>query len=115
MSIFKRRTAVAITTTAVIASAILWLYNARLSPIFTPTGVNEQKTATLSNNQQSPQDKDEQRLAEAYWKRYEDVRNHTYWGESGAMGIKGPRHHYEHYGKLEGRTWGLAADQSKQD
>lgn len=55
----------------------------------------------------APDYKLEKKLAVAYWARYPDVRKDRLWGESGTMGIRGPRDHFRLHGKREGRTWGL--------
>lgn len=55
----------------------------------------------------SPDYKMEKKLAEAYWARYPDIRRNHMWGESGAMGVRGPRDHFRLHGKREGRVWGL--------
>ncbi len=48
---------------------------------------------------------DEERLARGYWMRYRDIRLDRHWGEQGAMGIAGPRHHYRQHGQREGRIF----------
>lgn len=49
----------------------------------------------------------EQALAEAYWQRYPDVEQSPVWGRQGTLGLLGPRDHYRHRGKKQGRVWGL--------
>ncbi len=53
---------------------------------------------------------EEARLAEAYWRRYPDIERSPVWGRDGALGLLGPRDHYEHIGQRQGRIWGIAAD-----
>lgn len=48
-------------------------------------------------------------LAEAYWRRYEDIRSDPFYGENGPNGIFGARDHYRHHGKIEGRIFGPIA------
>jgi hypothetical protein len=52
----------------------------------------------------------EQSLAESYWQRYPDVARSKAWGRNSALGLLGPRDHYNHIGRYEGRRWGAAAD-----
>lgn len=52
----------------------------------------------------------EQSLAEAYWQRYPDVALSKAWGRKSSLGLRGPRDHYNHIGKYEGRWWGVQAD-----
>jgi len=51
----------------------------------------------------APDQQAEKILAEAYWRRYPDVRNDPYYGKHGPMGFKGAREHFEQHGKYEGR------------
>ncbi len=52
----------------------------------------------------------EQSLAESYWQRYPDVARSKAWGRNSSLGLLGPRDHYNHIGRYEGRRWGEAAD-----
>ncbi|KJS00939.1 MAG: hypothetical protein VR65_11135 [Desulfobulbaceae bacterium BRH_c16a] len=47
----------------------------------------------------------EKRLAESYWKRYPDVRNSSVWGKESDLQLLGPRDHFIHIGRFEGRIW----------
>jgi hypothetical protein len=49
----------------------------------------------------------ERRLAEAYWRRYPDIRDHLTWGEDSYLGFLGPRDYHIHVGRQQGRFWGL--------
>lgn len=53
----------------------------------------------------SPQFEVEKQSAEAYWKRYPEIADHWLWGKNGELGIRGPKDHYERFGKWEGRIW----------
>ena len=48
----------------------------------------------------------EQKLAEAYWQRYPEIRRSAIWGEKSSLGILGPRDHYHYVGKKRGKIWG---------
>lgn len=50
----------------------------------------------------------EQKLADDYWRRYPEIRDSPIWGEKSAMGILGPRDHFYHLGRYEGKTWGFS-------
>lgn len=52
----------------------------------------------------------EQALAESYWQRYPDVARSKAWGRNSSLGLLGPRDHYIHIGKYEGRRWGMQGD-----
>ena len=47
----------------------------------------------------------EEALAQAYWRRYGDVRADPYFGENGQLGVFGAREHYMRHGRREGRIW----------
>lgn len=47
----------------------------------------------------------EARFAETYWDLNPDVAAHFYFGRAGALGIFGPREHYDRHGRQEGRPW----------
>jgi hypothetical protein len=49
----------------------------------------------------------ERQLAEAYWRRYPDIRDHLLWGEDSSLGFLGPRDYHIHVGRQQGRVWGL--------
>ena len=53
----------------------------------------------------------EQKLAEAYWKRYPELENSVIWGKKSALGILGPRDHYLYRGKPAGWKWGTEASE----
>ncbi len=48
----------------------------------------------------------ESKLAEIYWSRYADVAASKMWGRESTLDIKGPRDHFEIFGRKEGRIWG---------
>lgn len=47
----------------------------------------------------------EARFAEAYWQRYPLISKSSIWGRQSQLGILGPRDHFDHLGKGEGRLW----------
>lgn len=49
----------------------------------------------------------ERRLAEAYWRRYPDIRDNSIWGEDSSLGFLGPRDYHVNVGRHQGRAWGL--------
>ena len=49
----------------------------------------------------------EKSLAQAYWKRYPEVRHSSIWGEQSDLGILGPRDHYIYIGTPLSYTWGV--------
>lgn len=51
--------------------------------------------------------KKEQKLAESYWQRYPNVRESGVWGKKSSMGILGPRDHFQHRGRFQGKVWGV--------
>jgi hypothetical protein len=79
-------------------SASLWLAALLQSPIRHPH--------LMVERQLTPELEETRSLAEAYWSRYRDVRDHEYYGKNGEMGIYGAREHYKNYGKREGRIFG---------
>ena len=52
--------------------------------------------------------KKEQELAIAYWLRYPDIAQSAVWGAESQLGILGPRDHYFHVGRWQGRVWGIS-------
>jgi len=48
----------------------------------------------------------ERRFAETYWELNPDVAASAFFGSAGALGIFGPREHYDRHGRSEGRAWG---------
>ena len=53
----------------------------------------------------------EHELAEAYWRRYPDIKEDAHYGINGPLGIFGAREHFRQHGKREGRVWGLTPGQ----
>lgn len=49
----------------------------------------------------------ESHLAQAYWLRYPEVAKSPVWGKESQLGILGPRDHYIHWGRRQGKTWGI--------
>ncbi len=63
-----------------------------------------------------PQDMvQETRLAQAYWRRYPEIKDHAIWGINSSMGILGPRDHHRFRGRHEGKIWTISpANDSQQ-
>ena len=87
-------------------SAVLWLFGLSKSPIGNPNLFVERQLAQRYNQQHSPDLQSTRTLAEAYWNRYRDVREHDYYGKNGKMGIYGAEEHFKHHGRGEGRIYG---------
>lgn len=88
-------------------SSSIYLYTMSLfkSPMLKPELLIEKQYLQkfIENNDQGLQH--EKLLAEGYWLRYGNIKNHRYWGINGPMGIRGPRDHYRLHGKREGRIF----------
>ena len=80
-----------------------WLVGVAGSPLFQP----ERPPAIGAGDRADDHDPAELALARAYWNRYPDVANHSYFGENGILGTEGARAHYQLHGKAEGRRWGF--------
>jgi hypothetical protein len=44
-------------------------------------------------------------LADAYWRRYEDVAADPVFGRAGQLGVHGAREHFNRHGQRENRQW----------
>ncbi len=94
-----------ITVAAVVISSTLWLAGFLSSPLIHPENQVKQNFSQNLTGSGSPELQAEKDLAEAYWHRYPDVKQSEYWGPEGPLGIRGPRDHYEQYGRQEGRIF----------
>jgi len=88
-----------------------WLIGLAGSPLF----YSGQADALVSVERPDDSDPAERALARAYWNRYPDVANHSYFGENGVLGSDGARTHYLLHGKAEGRRWGPASSDEPGD
>lgn len=84
---------------------LLWGYGAADSPALDKARLQERKYVEQILILRAPDYAREKALAEAYWQRYPDVRDHWLWGRQGTMGVRGPREHYRLHGRREGRVW----------
>ena len=57
----------------------------------------------------------ERRFAEAYWRRYPDIRHDSIWGEDSHLGFLGPRDYHVNVGRHQGRVWGLDPEHPDKD
>lgn len=94
-----------ITIIVLTACSFLWWQGLRDSPIIDPTFIDRQPAASARAQENSPEYQAERVLAEAYWRRYPDIKTNPYYGSSGPMGIFGPRKHFEQHGKQEDRIF----------
>ena len=94
-----------ITVAAVVVSSGLWLAGFLSSPLMHTGDKGSQKYSRNLPATDPLENQAEKKLAEAYWQRYPDVRQSAYWGPEGPLGIRGPRDHYDHYGRQEGRIF----------
>lgn len=94
-----------VTVTVLTISCVIWLIGFLQSPLFRPEIHQERLLAEKYSKQKGPDYQAEKILAEAYWQRYPDVINHSYYGKQGPMGIYGAREHYKQHGKPEGRIF----------
>lgn len=49
----------------------------------------------------------EKKLAQSYWRRYPEIEQSSIWGRKSDLGITGPRDHYQHVGRFQGKIWEL--------
>ncbi len=91
---------------AVVGSSVFfWLRGFLNSPFLVAELKTEKEYLEKYIVTNSPNNKREKLLAEAYWLRYQDVMKHTYWGKNGPLSIWGPRDHYTIHGRKEGRIF----------
>lgn len=93
-----------------VLSVIAWLHGLFSSQIFNPEIVAQKRQAAALLRGAKEQRSTEVELARAYWLRYEDIRNHFLFGESGLLGISGASEHYRQHGRHEGRIYGPISD-----
>jgi len=96
----------AVIVTGVAATSIaVWGIGLLKSPLFDPVMHREQLFVARYKKNNAPDHIVEKTLSEAYYKRYQDVKVHPYFGEKGPMGIYGAREHYLQHGQREGRVF----------
>ena len=100
-----RSSPTSITVISVVVSIIVWVYffhnvATQNEPALTGLQPNLPANTTQAQNYEM-----QKNLAEAYWLRYDDVRNHHYFGENGVLGITGAQEHFRQYGKKEKRIF----------
>lgn len=102
---YEKRLRIAITGITLAAATVFWLRGLLQSPLVQTDGqaVDRPSASTFAAN--SPELQREATLAKSYWQRYRDVREDDYWGEKGALGIRGPRDHFRLHGRTEGRIF----------
>jgi hypothetical protein len=103
--LWQVRALVLISAAAMAVSLALWGRGLLQSPLAEPRLIQEERYLEAFVDTASPDRQREKLLAEAYWRRYRDVREDRTWGERGPMGIRGPRDHYSQHGKREGRIF----------
>lgn len=94
-----------VTGVALAISCVIWLIGFLQSPLFRPEIYQERLRAEKLLKEQSPDYLAEKNLAEAYWMRYPDIIDHSYYGKQGPMGVYGAREHFKQHGKREGRIF----------
>ena len=95
---------IAITGIALTVATAFWVRGLLQSPLVQPDGRSRERSVGALSPHPREQRREAQ-LAQGYWQRYRDVREHDYWGEKGAMGIQGPRDHFRRHGRREGRIF----------
>lgn len=88
----------------VITGVILWWLHYAKSPMTDPNLAREYRYVVNYLRENAPDHNREKELAEAYWKRYPDVRDHPFYGVSGPTGTHGAHDHFRQHGKREGRV-----------
>ena len=92
---------------ALVTTTWFWYLGLIHSPIVNPPLPGKHSPASLSEVSGDSASAEESALARAYWQRYPDVGQDSYFGINGVMGIRGARAHYQQHGRLEGRVWGI--------
>ena len=87
-----------------------WYLGLITSPVLNNALTGEHGPAGLSKLTERPASAEEIEMANAYWQRYPDVGQDSYFGRNGVMGIRGARAHYQQHGRHEGRIWGIQPD-----
>lgn len=95
-----------ISAAVLVTSSAFWTLGLLQSPLIKPKAQQEGFIVERAKQEQDPEYLAEKALAEAYWQRYPDIKNDSYFGEKGPMGINGAREHFKQYGKSEGRKYG---------
>ena len=94
-----------ITMLVAACSSAIWALGFLQSPLMKPEIERERLYVKRYMQDNAPDLLAEKVLAEAYWHRYQDVKNDAYYGKNGPMGIHGAREHYEQHGRREGRIF----------
>lgn len=94
-----------LSTLLIVLAWSIWLPEAINSPVFSKQVKAERSYLNDILFYRSPQFQQEKRRAEMYWKRYPEIADHWLWGKNGKLGIRGPKDHYDRFGKWEGRIW----------
>lgn len=103
---------IAITGIALTVATVFWVRGLLQSPLVQPDGRSREQSVAGALPSNSRELQREAQLAQGYWQRYRDVRQHDYWGEKGFMGIRGPRDHFRQHGRREGRIFAPVLDAS---
>lgn len=106
MKIFLNLLKIFLIAAVVGSSVFFWLRGFLNSPFMIPELKTEKEYLDDYILANSPDNKREKQLAEAYWLRYRDVMTNDHWGKNGPLSIWGPRDHYKIHGKKEGRIFG---------
>lgn len=91
---------------AILIATACWIYGYINSPAGNTDLGREKIFLTNYLQQNTPDLQLEKEMAEAYWLRYPDVRDNSYWGPKGPLGIWGARDHYLQHGYRENRVFG---------
>jgi hypothetical protein len=94
-----------ITLVVVSGSSVIWTLGFFHSPLMRPEMERERLFVKRYVEDNAPDLLAEKVLAEAYWKRYQDVKMDAYYGPKGPMGIYGAGEHYQQHGRREGRIF----------
>lgn len=87
-------------------ASFFWVRGFLSSPLWSPGLKSEGDIHRETREQNSPDYQQEAILANEYWLRYKDIKEDKYWGKNGPQNIRGPRKHFELFGKKEGRIFG---------
>ena len=92
---------------ALVAVALaLYGWGALTSPVFDPERQAQREFLRAFLDRNAPDQALEAALAEAYWRRYPNIRDHPHYGPDG-VGVPGARAHYLRRGRYLDYRWGL--------
>lgn len=88
-----------------VGALIVYAFGVKHSVLFNDRAAQQQTIITKNARLNLVEMAREKILAEAYWQRYPDVAADDFFGREGALGVHGPREHFDRHGRTEGRVW----------